>query len=110
MAAVACGLTIHSSRTRFAGRLNSGVRPHMTDPKDHLPEALVVVERDGVHRIEIREVLRDGDFYFLVFATSDGSTVRVPIDGTKLKSTVDGRVPADLIYNGGALAAPQQEV
>ena len=23
------GLTIHSSRTRFAGRLNSGVRPHM---------------------------------------------------------------------------------
>jgi hypothetical protein len=81
----------------------------MTDPGNPLPEALVVVERDGVHHIEIREVLRDGDSYFLVFARSDGSDVRVPIDGTKLKSTVDGRVPADLIYNGGALAAPQQE-
>jgi len=82
----------------------------MTAPIDHLPEALVVVERDGVHRIEIREVLRDGDSYFLVFARSDGSNVRVPIDGTKLKNTVDGRVPADLIYDGGALVAPQQEV
>ena len=82
----------------------------MADPKDHLPEALVIVERDGVHRIEIREVLREGDCCFLVFARSDGSSVRVPIDGTKLNSTVDGRVPADLIYNGGALVAPQQEV
>ena len=82
----------------------------MANPQDHLPEALVVVERDGVHRIEIREVLRDGDSCFLVFARSDGSSMRVPIDGAKLKSTVDGRVPADLIYNGGALVAPQQEV
>src|SRR5690348_12389584 len=27
--AVSCRLTVHSSRTRFAGRLNSGVRGHM---------------------------------------------------------------------------------
>ncbi|MBD7922370.1 hypothetical protein JR064_10720 [Xanthomonas sp. CFBP 8703] len=82
----------------------------MTDHENILPEALVVVERDGIHRIEIREVLQEGDSYFLVFARSDGSSVRVPIDGTKLKRTVDGRVPADLIYNGGALIAPRQEV
>ena len=82
----------------------------MTDSRESLPEALVVVERNGVHRIEIREVLQDGDSYFLVFARSDGTEVRVPIDGAKLKKTVDGRVPADLIYNGGALVAPQQDV
>ena len=79
----------------------------MTDPRDSLPEALVVVERDGVHRIEIREVLREGDACFLIFARSDGTEARVAIDGTKLKRTVDGRVPANLIYNGGALAAQQ---
>jgi len=82
----------------------------MTDRNSVLPEALVVVERNGVHRIEIREVPREGDSYFLLFARSDGSSVRVPIDGTKLKNTVDGQVPADLIYNGGSLVAPQQEV
>lgn len=82
----------------------------MTGPKRPLPEALVVIERDGVHRIEIREVLRDGDSYYLIFSRSDGSDVRVPIDGTKLKSTVDGRVQANLIYDGGAVIAPQQEV
>lgn len=82
----------------------------MTDPRDSLPEALVVVERDGVHRIEIREVLREGESCFLIFARSDGTEVRVPIDGAKLRSTIDGRVPADLIYNGGALVAPQQDV
>jgi len=82
----------------------------MTDPRDFLPEALVVVERDGVHRIEIREVLREGESCFLIFARSDGTEVRVPIDGAKLRSTIDGRVPADLIYNGGALVAPQQDV
>lgn len=82
----------------------------MTDPRESLPEALVVIERDGVHRIEIREVLREGDSCFLIFARSDGTEARVLIDGTKLKKTVDGRVPADLIYSGGALAAPQQDV
>ncbi|MEA9579513.1 hypothetical protein VC218_11510 [Xanthomonas nasturtii] len=82
----------------------------MTDSKEALLEALVVVERNGVHRIEIREVFQDGDSCFLVFARSDGTEVRVPIDGAKLKTTVDGRVPADLIYNGGALAAPQQDI
>jgi hypothetical protein len=45
----------------------------MTDSRKSLPEALVVVERNGVHRIEIREVLREGDSYFLVFAKSDGT-------------------------------------
>jgi len=82
----------------------------MTDSRESLPEALVVVERDGVHRIEIRGVLQDGDSCFLVFAKSDGTEVRIPIDAEKLKKTVDGRVPADLIYNGGALIAPQQDV
>ncbi|WP_303747626.1 hypothetical protein [Stenotrophomonas pigmentata] len=82
----------------------------MTVSRESLPEALVVVERDGVHRIEIREVLQDGASCFLVFARSDGTEVQVPIDAEKLKKTVDGRVPADLIYNGGALIAPQQDV
>ena len=82
----------------------------MKKPSDPLPEALVVVERDGVHRIEIREVFQEGDSYFLLFARSDGTEARVPIDGAKLKSTVNGQVPADLIYHGGALVAPQQEV
>jgi hypothetical protein len=82
----------------------------MTDPREPLPEALAVVERDGIHRIEIREVLQEGDSYFLIFARSDGTEARVEIDGTKLKNTVDGRVPADLIYDGGALTAPRQDV
>ena len=82
----------------------------MTNPSDLLLEALVVVERDGVHRIEIREVLQQGDTYFLLFARSDGTEVRVAIDGAKLKRTVNGQVPADLIYHGGALVAPQQDV
>ncbi|WP_285449073.1 hypothetical protein [Xanthomonas sp. LMC-A-07] len=82
----------------------------MTDSSDPLSEALVVVKRNGVHRIEIREVLQDGDSYFLVFARSDGTEARVPIDGTKLKKTIDERVLADLIYHGGALVAPQQDV
>ena len=82
----------------------------MNDQTEPLPEAIVVVEREGVHRIEIREVLREGDSCFVVFARSDGSVVRVPIDGAKLKDTVDGRVPANLIYNGGAIVAPEQEI
>ncbi|WP_211251553.1 hypothetical protein, partial [Arenimonas oryziterrae] len=90
--------------------LNSGVRLYMAQLREILPEALVVVERDGVHRIEIREVLREGDCYFLLFAKSGGTEVRVAIDGTKLKNTVGGQVPADLIYNGGSLVAPQQDV
>jgi len=82
----------------------------MASPSELLPETLVVVERDGIHRIEIREVLRDGGSCFLIFARSDGTEVRVPIDGEQLKATVDGQVPADLIYQGGAIAAPQQDV
>ena len=45
----------------------------MTDPREPLPEALVVVERNGVHRIEIREVLQEGNSHFLIFARSDGT-------------------------------------
>jgi len=82
----------------------------MTNSGDPLPEALVVVERDGVHRIEIREVIQEGDSCFLLFARSDGTKARVPIDGAKLKSTVEGHVLADLVYHGGALVAPQQDV
>jgi hypothetical protein len=86
------------------------VRLHMTKTRDPHPEALVVVERDGVHRIEIREVIQEGDTYFLLFAKSDGTEARVAIDGAKLKRTVNGQVPADLVYHGGALVAPQQDV
>lgn len=32
---ITCRLTIHSSRTSFAGRLNSGVRRHETTPRTH---------------------------------------------------------------------------
>ena len=82
----------------------------MTRRAAPLPETLVIVERDGIHRIELREVLQEGDSYFLLFARSDGTEVRVAIDGAKLMKTTDGRVPADLIYHGGALLAPQQDV
>lgn len=82
----------------------------MTESSDHATEALVVVERDGVHRIEIREVFWEGDTCFVVFGRSDGTQVRIPIDGVKLSKTKDGQVPADLIYHGGAIVAPQQEV
>ncbi|NDK39738.1 hypothetical protein DT603_12885 [Pseudoxanthomonas gei] len=46
-----CGLTIHSSRTRFAGRLNSGVRAHMGIDvywKDELGEVLGAVQDNDV--------------------------------------------------------------
>lgn len=82
----------------------------MTSAREPLPETLVVVERDGIHRIEIREVLRDSGSCFLIFARADGTEVRVPIDGERLKATVNGQVPADLIYHGGAIVAPQQDV
>lgn len=82
----------------------------MASPSEPLPEALVVVERNGIHRIEIREVLQEGDFCFIIFARSDGTEVRIPIDGSKLKPTVNGQVSADLIYRGGSLVAPQQDV
>ena len=109
-AAERLGSTVHSIRSRFAARLNSGVRPQMTESRKPLQEALVVVERNGVHQIEIREVLREGDACFVVFGRSDGSHVCVPVDSSKLKETMNGQVPADLIYRGGALVAPQQEV
>ena len=82
----------------------------MTSSREPLQEALVVVERHGVHRIEIREVLQEGGSCFLIFAGSDGTEIRVSIDGSKLKATVNGQVPADLIYHGGSLVAPQQEM
>ena len=82
----------------------------MTDLRNRRPEALVVVERDGIHRIEVREVLKEGDSYFLIFARSDGTEARISIDGAKLRKVPDGRVVADLIYSGGSLTAPQQDV
>lgn len=72
------------------------------------PQALVVVERDGVHRIETRDIVCEGEDWFVVFGRSDGTEVRIPIDGSKLRSTLRGRVEADLIYGGGALVAPEQ--
>ena len=94
----------------FAILKNSQDRPAPIRHGEHLPETLVVVERDGIHRIEIREVVQEGDSYFLIFARSDGTEVRVPIDGAKLKATVDGQVPADSVYIGGAVVAPRQDV
>ena len=82
----------------------------MSEPSEPPLETLVVVERDGLHRIEIREVLREGESYFVLFARSDGTEARIAIDGTKLKETMNGQVPADLVYHGGAIVAPQQEV
>jgi hypothetical protein len=37
-----CSLTIHSSRTRFAGRLNLGVRPFMSPPQKRFPARLLI--------------------------------------------------------------------
>jgi hypothetical protein len=88
----------------------SNVRPHVTEPSDPLPETLVVVERDGLHCIEIRQVFREGESCFVLFARSDGTETRVAIDGTKLKQPINGQVPADLVYHGGAIVAPHQEV
>ena len=82
----------------------------MTDQSNSLPETLVVVERDGVHQIEVREVLREGESCFLIFARSDGSEVRVPVDGAKFIKTHQGRVVANMIYRGGSVIAPEQEV
>lgn len=82
----------------------------MAEPQESIAEVLVVVERDGVHRFEVREVLQEGDAYFVLFARLDGTQVRVTIDGAKLKKTVNGQVPANLIYNGGALETPQQDL
>ena len=82
----------------------------MTATDSPLPEALVVIERDGVLHIEIRQVHRDGDKTFVVFARSDGTEAHVEIDESKLRRTEDGRVKADFVYQGGALAAPEQDV
>ncbi|WP_132982809.1 hypothetical protein [Thermomonas haemolytica] len=81
----------------------------MTDQGNSLPEILVVVERNGIHQIEVREVIREGDLYFLLFARSDGSQARVPVDGTKFSRTHQGRVVADMIYQGGSIIAPEQD-
>jgi len=74
------------------------------------PETLVIVDRGGTLQIEIRELLREGDRAYLLFGRSDGTVARVEIDPTKLNETVEGRVPADLTYRGGAVTAPQQDV
>jgi len=82
----------------------------LTETNNPLPETLAIIERDGVLRIEIRQVLRNGDKTFLVFARSDGTEVNVEIDASKLRGTEDGRVEADFVYQGGVLVAPKQNV
>lgn len=43
-------------------------------------ETLVIVERDGVLRIEISELVREGEKAFLVFGRSDGTGIRVEVE------------------------------
>jgi hypothetical protein len=71
------------------------------------PETLVVVERDSGIGIETRELMREGDKAFLIFARSDGSECRVEIDSSKIRPF---RVRPKFSYGGGVIKAPQQEV
>lgn len=71
------------------------------------PETLVVVERHTGIGIEMRELEREGDKAFLVFACSDGSECRVEIDPTKIRPF---KTKPDFQYRGGVIKAPQQEM
>jgi hypothetical protein len=71
------------------------------------PETLVIVERESGIRTEMRELLREGDKAFLIFARSDGSECRVEIDPSKIRPF---RISPDFSYDGGVIRAPQQEV
>ena len=64
---IAVGLTIHSSRSRFAARLNSGVRPSLE---------INVVEQYLADEHEADEA---ADYYMTRFA-KEGSAVGQPID------------------------------
>jgi len=74
--------------------------------KKHL-EALVVVERATGTGIEIRELVREGDRAFLVFARSDGTDCRIEIDPAKVRPF---RTRPGFQYRGGVVKAPQQDV
>ena len=74
------------------------------------PETLVIVERDSGPAIELRELVREGEKAFLVFARSDGTGARVEIDPAKLRAVSKRRIEADFQYRGGAIKAPPQDV
>jgi hypothetical protein len=74
------------------------------------PETLVIVERDTGIRTEIRQLVREGDKAFLIFARSDGSECRVEIDPAKIRSVAQKRIKVDFEYRGGVIKAPQQHV
>ena len=74
------------------------------------PETLVIVERESGIAIEVRELAREGDKAFLIFARSDGTEARVEIDPSKLRAVSKRRVEVDFQYRGGVIKAPQQEV
>ena len=73
-------------------------------------ETLVIVDRDSGLGIEMREVELAGEKAYIIFARSDGTEARVPIDPSKLKVVSDGQIQVDFQYRGGVIEAPQQEV
>ncbi len=73
-------------------------------------ETLVIVERESRIAIELREVAREGDKAFLIFARSDGTHARVEIDPSKLRAVSKRRIEVDFDYRGGVIKAPEQEV
>jgi hypothetical protein len=73
-------------------------------------ETLVIVERDSVLGIEIREVEWGAEKADLIFARSDGTEARVSIDPSQLRAVAEGRILVDFQYRGGAIKTPQQEV
>ena len=79
--------------------------------EDNTPsEALAIVERAGRLHIEVRRILREQDKTFLVFERSDGTDTHVEVDGARLLATENGRVEVDFVYQGSAVATPQQDV
>lgn len=77
---------------------------------DQRSETLVIVERETGFAIELRQVVREGDKAFLIFARSDGSDAYVEIDPANLRAVSDGRIEVEFQYRGGAVKAPKQEV
>jgi hypothetical protein len=74
------------------------------------PETLVIVERETGSAIELRELVREGEKAFLIFARSNGTETRVEIDPAKLRPVPNKRIEADFQYRGGVIKAPPQEV
>jgi hypothetical protein len=73
-------------------------------------ETLVIVERENVLAIELREVVKREGRAFLIFARSDGSEVQVEIDPAKLRAVPKGRIEAAFQYRGEVVKAPQQDI